>query len=281
MFSKVNAFNLLDENNFNNNKYIEKFIVETFGDSVDTDTVREKMVKYFPTIYDNQIYLYLIPKIKNYFVDDFNYFNIPFDVFYLDNDEKDKVMNYLKMMGIIGITSNVIIIQPKISLYVINVYVRRYQNDVKDNIKNKIVEVVSDYFIENERFDRVVKSDVIRTIKNLIPSVDSVNIEFICQKNENYHYEGIKKNEGGHNVLEDEVTITSQRKVYKKTQYNKNAYLGLDPVQGDIVVEKDELPVLRGGWNDRNGVYYNNVPTTNGLSSINIIWSGTNENNIG
>jgi len=40
------------------------------------------------------------------------------------------------------------------------------------------------------------------------------------------------------------------------------------------------LPILRGSWYDRNGVYYNDVPSTNGLNSINIIWTGTNENNI-
>ena len=47
-----------------------------------------------------------------------------------------------------------------------NIYIRRYQTDVKDNIKNQIIEIVSDYFVNNERFDRIVKSDIIKTIKN-------------------------------------------------------------------------------------------------------------------
>ena len=186
-------------------------------------------------------------------------------------------MNYLKSMGIISITSNVIIIQPKISLYTMNVYIRRYRKDVEDNIKNQVIDVVSDYFIDNERFDRIVKADVIRTIKNKIDAIDSVNIEFVCKKNEDYHREGMKSDGSTHNVLEDEITVVKDRKVYKKVQYNPNAVLGIDPVQGDIVVNQDELPVLRGGWYDRNGVYYNDVPTTNGLSSINIIWTGVNE----
>jgi len=273
MFSKVNAFNVLDENNFNNNKYIDSFITETFGNSIDVDTVKDKMLKYFPTIYDNQIYLYLIPKIKNYFVDNYNYFNIPFDVFYLDDNEKDKIMTYLKTMGIIIITSNIVIIQPKISLYTINIYVRKFQNDVKDNIKNKIIDVVSDYFISNERFDRIVKSDVIKTLKNEIPTIDSVNVEFVCKKNEDYHREGIKTDDSRYNVLEDDINIIKNKKVYKKTQYNPNVVLGIDNVQGDIIVDKEELPVLRGGWYDRNNVYYNDVPMINGLSSINIIWN--------
>jgi len=278
MFSKVNAFNLLDENNFSNNKYIERFITDTFGDDVDVDFISDKMVKYFPTIYDNQIYLYLIPKIKNYFVDDYNYFNIPFDVFYLDDNEKQKVMSYLKTMGIISITSNVIIIQPKISLYVINIYIRRYKTDIKDNIKNTVISIVSDYFIDNQRFDRIVKSDIIRTIKNNVPSIDSVNIEFVSKKNEDYHREGKKTLESNHNVLEDEINIIKSNKVYKKKQYDPSIIIGIDPVQGDIVVGKDELPVLRGGWVDRNEIYYNNIPVHNAMSSINIIWTGTNEN---
>jgi len=278
MFSKVNAFNLLDENNFSNNKYIESFIIDTFGDSVDIDEVSEKMVKYFPTIYDNQIYLYLIPKIKNYFVDEYNYFNIPFDVFYLDDNEKQKVMSYLKTMGIISITSNVIIIQPKISLYVINIYIRRHKTDVKDNIKNMVIDIVSDYFISNQRFDRIVKSDIIRTIKNRVSSIDSVNVEFVCKKNEDYHRDGKKSIGSNHNVLEDEINIIKNNKVFKKKQYDPSVIIGIDGVQGDIVVEKDELPVLRGGWIDRNEIYYNNIPVHNSMSSINIIWTGTNEN---
>jgi hypothetical protein len=281
MFSKVNAFNLLDENNFNNNTYIERFITETFGDTVDVDSTRDQMVKYFPTIYDNQIYLYLIPKIKNYFVDDYNYFNVPFDVFYLDDNEKEKVMSYLKTMGILSLTTNVVIIQPTISLYVINVYIRRYQTDVKDNIKNQVIEIISDYFVNNERFDRIVRSDIMKTIKNQVSSIDSVNVEFISKTNEDYHRDGMKSNNINHNVLEDEITIIKESKVYKKSPYNPDAVLGLDPVQGDIVVDNDGLPVLRGSWYDRNGVYYNDVPSTNGLNSINIIWTGTNENKIG
>jgi hypothetical protein len=277
MFSKVNAFNLLDENNINNNTYINKFIIDTFGSNIDVDYVRTNMSKYFPNIYDNQVYLYLIPKIKNYFVDDYNYFNIPFDVFYLDDDEKEKIMNYLKTMGILSITSNVTILQPKLSLYIINIYIRRFNDDSKDNIKNSVIDIVSNYFIENERFDRIVKSDIIKTIKNEISTIDSVNIEFISKKNEDYHREGLNEN---YSTLEDSVNMIKNGTTYTLTEYDENNMLGIDTVQGDIIVEKDELPILRGGWFDRNKVYFNDTPVSDKLSSINIIWSGTNENKI-
>jgi hypothetical protein len=57
-------------------------------------------------------------------------------------------------------------------------------------------------------------------------------------------------------------------------RYDPNKTLGLDPVQGDIIAEKNEFAVLRGGWYDRNGIYYNDVPILNGLSTINIVWTG-------
>jgi len=269
LFSKVNAFNMLDEHNFNNNKYIDKFINDTFGD-VDTDAVREKMIRYFPTIYDNQIYLYLIPKIKNYFINNYNYFNVPFDVFYLDDNEKSKVMTYLKSLGILSLTTNVVIIQPIISLYVINVYIRRYRSEIQDNIKNQVISLISDYFINNERFDRIVKSEIIKLIKNNILSIDSVNIEFISKKNEDYHRKGKKPVTENYSSVNENIN----------NEYDPDVVIGLDKVQGDIIVNKDELPVLRGGWYDRNGVYYNDSPVSNGLSSINIIWSGVNENQI-
>ncbi len=295
MYSKVNAFNMLDETDINNNKYIDSFVKETFGSNVNVNVIKDKMKKYFPTIYDNQIYIYLIPKVSNYFVGDYNYFNVPFDVFYLDDDEKEKALDYLKRMGIISITTNVVIIQPTISLYVANIYIRQYNKiDTQDNIRNKVINLVSDYFINNERFDRIVKSDIIKKIKNEIEAIDSINIEFVCKKNEDYHREGTKNQQGdyndftnpwdpkrqqpsNYNVLEDQISIIKDRKVYIKTQYNPDAILGIDGVQGDIVVEKDELPVLRGGWYDRNGVYYSEVPDPKGLSSINIIWTGTND----
>jgi len=274
IFSKVNAFNLLDENNFNNNKYIDKFINDTFGNTLNSEIIKDKMIKYFPTIYSNQIYLYLIPKIKNYLINDYNYFNIPFDVFYLDDNEKKKVLDYLKTLGTLSLTTNVIIIQPIISLYIINIYIRRYRTDIQDNIKNQIIDIISDYFINNERFDRIIKSDIIKEIKNNILSIDSVNIEFVSKKNEDYHRNGKLTN------IDNNINIIKNRKKYKKLPYDENTVLGIDPVQGDIIVNNDELPVLRGGWYDRNGVYYNDDPSTNGLSSINIIWSGINENKL-
>lgn len=274
MFSLINAYNVLDENNLNNNSYIEKFLDDAFkGLSYDKDKVVAKMKEYFPNIYDNVIYLYLIPNVKNYFVNDYNYFNIPFDAFYLDTEEKQKIIDYLRMLGNLSITTNVKIVDPIISRYVMNVYVRRFSTSYEDNIRNNIISTVSNYFVNNTRYDRIIKSDIIRSIKDNVDGVDSVNLDFISKKNEDYHadYINSKKNTNTYNTNDP---ILLEPTIVNPDRYDTNKTIGLDPVQGDIIVERNELAILRGGFYDRNGIYYNDIPISNGLSTINVIWTG-------
>jgi hypothetical protein len=272
LFSLINAYNTLDENNISSNQYIDQFITTTFGQNVlNREEIKKNMVSFFPNIYDNVIYLYLIPNVKNYFLSDYNYFNIPFDAFYLDDNEKKKVLDYLRMLGTLSITTNVKIINPIISRYVVNIYVRKFDTDFEDNIRNKIISIVSDYFINNDRFDRVVKADLITLLKDKIPSIDSLNLDFICKKNEDYH------RDQNITVQNSNVPNTNDNNLLPPTTTNPDRYdsmkiLGLDPIQGDIVVEKNELAVLRGGWYDRDGLWFNDIPILNGLSTINIIW---------
>ena len=50
---------------------------------------------------------------------------------------------------------------------------------------------------------------------------------------------------------------------------------GLDNILGDIIFEPNEIPVIRGGWFDRNGIYYSDDIDVSGLKSVNIIKKGT------
>jgi hypothetical protein len=62
---------------------------------------------------------------------------------------------------------------------------------------------------------------------------------------------------------------------YSNTQYDSKKMINIDPVLGDIIIEKNDLIVLRGGWPNRNGVYFNENPrSTDGFSTINIIPKG-------
>ena len=53
-----------------------------------------------------------------------------------------------------------------------------------------------------------------------------------------------------------------------------NLSLGIDPVLGDIFFDPNEIPIRRGGWYDRNGVYFSNSLDDSSLKSINIIKKG-------
>ena len=49
----------------------------------------------------------------------------------------------------------------------------------------------------------------------------------------------------------------------------------MDAVLGDIIIGQNELVILRGGWSNRNGIFFSEDPkTSTGFSTINIIWKG-------
>lgn len=218
LFSKINVYNTLDDNDYTN---------------------------------DNKIFLFLVPNIKNFFNSNVNYFNVPIDAFYLDEDEKDKTITYLRKMGNISPNSVLEIIQPKITKYILNIYIRKYDGYANDTIKEKIITKISTYLSDLDRDDRIPRSDIVRILENT-SGIDSVNVNFISKKNEDYH----------------------------KVKPDSDLIYGLDPVLGDIIVNKNELAVIRGGWSDRNLTYYNETLDGGGLGPINIIFVGKTEKNI-
>lgn len=292
MFSKVNAFNTLD---------MVQIDIDSDGN--------------LDNININEMYLYLIPRITDYFSSDVNYFNVPYSAFLLDQVEKDRIVTYLKKQGIISITSSIKIIDPIPKYYVVNLFIRRFDDIEEDNIREQIINILSDYFSTYNRYDRVIKADLITLLKQ-IDGIDSLNLEFIGKDNEDYHRDGalltstkktviestyatstnsvnissdtyrnaVTTSSDTSTVLANSITIdgkivpssvgSSTIVAYSQTnQYDATKMVGIDPILGDIVIGYNELVILRGGWMNRNGVYFSEDPkTTTGLSTINIIW---------
>ena len=134
--------------------------------------------------------------------------------------------------------------------------------------------------------NRLPKSDLVSEI-SLINDIHSVDIQFICKKNEDYHRQEIKKQENKKmGSLKFDVNIESNSNkdiaipnsniepVKVSSDYIPNATFGLDPVLGDIIFESKEMPIVRGGWYDRNGIYFSDEMESLGLKSINIIKKG-------
>jgi hypothetical protein len=335
MFSKINAFNKLDDDNFGITMDDIKNSISTIKNHINTSVnslaknipISNKQMQnslnellnllnqYETLLNDNEIYLYIIPDVSRQFTNSTNYFNVAYDAFYLSDEEKSRVLNYLKSQGIMSITTQVKVIQPEIIRYAVFIYVRRFEDALEDNINQQIMDQLSQYFVSNERYDRIIKSDIVKLLKG-IEGIDSVDIHFISKANEDYHKEInqgknifdativkaiIPSNSGTlkaitpvknkANTLELNTDLLTSTGIPIYTQpvvsaigttnitatpnfYDPNKLIGIDPVLGDIVLEKNQYALVRGGWWDRNGVYFSDDIGSNSLKSVNIVYNG-------
>jgi hypothetical protein len=266
MFSIVNAFNVDNTNNMMRYSQLVDNDLSKLKNMVSTQSQYQDILNQvnnlignyrnyqINTVKDNQIFLYLIPKIEPYLNNSTNYFNVHMDVFYLDDVEKAKIMNFLKIQGILFMSSDITIVQPNLSKYVSFIYIRRFEDVTEDNIRQDLLTNFSQFMMNNNRHDRVVKADLISKFKT-IAGIDSVDIVFVSENNEKYH----KTNSG---ITNSQFT------------YDPNLMIGIDPVMGDIIVNRDEMPLIRGGWKNRQDVFFYDTPFANGINSVNIIFEG-------
>lgn len=225
---------------------------------------------------NNSIYVVATPNINIFKNRNDNYFNIDKRAFELDSYEKSKVLKYLRSGGNILLTKNIIISSPKLSYYVINIFIITYSDSVDENVDSEIYNKLSEYFLNLNKLNRVPKSDIINILSD-INDINSVDISFMSKNNEDYHRNAIIYSENIKNIEADK----SDLKVTKPLlDYNVNESIGIDPLLGDIIFESSELPIIRGGFYDRNSVYYNDGIQGTGLKSVNIYRKGkVNRNN--
>jgi hypothetical protein len=232
------------------------------------------------------VYIVATPNIRLFKNQNADYFSVGTKAFELDKYEKSKIDKYLRTNGNIQITKKYRIDSPVLSYYIMNIFVIRYSDSSDDSVQSQIIDAVSEYFLNFSRIDRIPKSDLVKIISNL-NDVHSVDVQFIGKKNEDYHRSEIKRKQ---NLLSNQskfdtnisknavknrpIPSTSANPVKTEPDYKPNATIGLDPVLGDIIFEPKEIPIIRGGWYDRNGIYFSNTMTSTGLKSINIIKKG-------
>lgn len=219
---------------------------------------------------DAIVYLFLVPDFRNFLLTGSNnYFDLPESVFTLDDAQKSKVITYLNTQGVVAVGTGISIVDPVVSHYVINITVRIFTNYTQANIKQSIVDAISNYFIATARRDRIPVSDLIVVLEAL-PGIDSVSIQFISADNEAYHktYEDFKKS-----VLI--ANPTANPDLITLPGYDPTKVIGLDPQLGDIVIDKDKLAIIRGGFVDRHNVAYDFAPKDRGLGAVNVIFEAT------
>lgn len=183
---------------------------------------------------DNVVYLYLVPDITLNLESNEDYFNISTNEFILQPSMKAAILNLIEDSGSMIATTVVKITDPTINRIIGNVSITIFEGNDPTTIKNQIRKSVSDYMLNLKRRDRIPKSDIIAIVES-ITGVDSVNFFFISEKNEK-NFNTVRNLK---NVSEDE----------------KARQLGIDSF-GDIVISRNELVIMRGGFRDRYGTYY-------------------------
>lgn len=215
-------------------------------------------------IEDSIVNLFLVPNVSLYMGNGVSYFDLQLLAFYLEESERNKVLSYLRTQGNIPIGTGVRILEPTITKYIVNLYLRIFEDVREDNVRSEVYNKLSTYFIGMKRRGRVPKSDIIRIIEE-VDGVDSVEVEFVSEANEKYHLEFKVYKES---IMKANPTVNPDD--IKLDGYEEDEVIGLDAQLGDIVYKKDELPIIRGGWKTRDGLFFNETPVKNGLGSVNI-----------
>lgn len=219
------------------------------------------------------IFIVATPNIRLFKSQNADYFSIDIKAFELDNYEKSKIDKYLRTGGNIQLTRKYKVISPVLSYYTMNVFYMSYSDATDESVNAQVLDKISEYFLSLSRIDRIPKLDIIRELST-ITDIHSVDLQFISKKNEDYHNENmlIAQNKVNKYASSYNTDISTAALV---PGYNQNSVSGLDPVLGDIIFESNEIPVIRGGWYDRNGVYYSDGIDGNGLRSVNLIKKGS------
>jgi hypothetical protein len=183
--------------------------------------------------------LFLIPDIRKTFSLGQDYFNADLDRFIMSDYQKNELLKYIEKSGSKLISTDIKLIDPIPSRYVLNVTIIAFDDVDTEIIKRDIRNNIGTFFIENTRRNRIPKSDLIKIVEE-VNGVDSVSIKIVSEKNE------ISKIE------------------------NPNAQLiGLDEFN-DIICDIRELPLIRGGFSDRFGNIYSEGLSDEALGPINI-----------
>ena len=262
------SFVLANPNNYI--YYLSKYDFFSFIDAYNT-----KDDQYLDD--DNIVYLFLVPDIRKKLTTNTDYFTVPEDEFVLTEGEKEQVFDILNQSGRQVVTAEVRIKDVIVKRYALNIVLRYYDNVDKGEITNQIRKRLNDYFLNVNRRDRIPRSDLVAIIEG-VEGVDSVSVFYISEENENAIRNGFYfvPVYGTDPVTDLQVLIENKKIVLTE---GEDPQLGLDEF-GDIVIGPDELAIIRGGWEDRNGNFYESVPADNMLCSLNVFFKEAIQDNL-
>ena len=182
---------------------------------------------------DNVVYIFLVPDITLNISSNEDYFDIPVSNFLLTSSQKTKVINLIEDSGSMIATTVVRIVEPVIKRFVANSVITMFEGYDPGTIRQSIRKKISEYMLNLKRRDFIPKSDMIAIIES-VEGVDSVSFYFVGEANE-----------ANQTIL----------RAGNSTEAQLQQQVGLNEF-GDIVIGRNDLVVLRGGWTDRNGTNY-------------------------
>ena len=209
----------------------------------------------------------MIPDISRRISQNTDYFTTPLTNFYLDEAEKNALIDFIDMSGQQIISTELQVVDPYLTKYVLNIYLRVYDTVDQPTLKNEIINKITEYLLKVNRRDKIPKSDLIALIEG-IKGVDSVNLSFVSEINERAIIDGF--------YIQNVNTIDKVRGISVVTQNQINLTPGTDPNLGlddfgDIKIGLNEMPVIRGGFYDRFGNYYEDGINYNQYCSLNLV----------
>ena len=218
---------------------------------------------------DNVIYLFLLPDVTKKLTTDTNYFTIEEDEFILTSEEKESILVTLNESGRQMVTAEVNFVDPVIKKFSLTIVLRYFDKFNKQTIKTNIETKLGEYFLAVRRRDKIPRSDLVAIIEDL-EGVDSVNVFFTSQENEEAIKNGyFMKNIYGYDPIKKRREVIETKKIMISA--GQDPGLGIDEF-GDIVIGPNELPLIRGGWENRDGQYIEEYPTEGKSSSLNVIF---------
>lgn len=217
---------------------------------------------------DNVIYIFAVPDIKKKLAKNQDYFSIPQEEMFLDQGEYDAMHKVLEDSGQQMVTTEVVFVKPQIRYYSMDINIRYFEGYTKDEIYNSVRSKVSEYLLNITRRDKLPKSDIVYILEE-VEGIDAVNVRFISETEETARRLGYYESVNVTIAPQEPVTLETvgngkQKYVYFKRIEDVKVVPVTDTTQipydikgldqwGDIIMDKEEVAVFRGGWQDRDG----------------------------
>jgi hypothetical protein len=217
---------------------------------------------------DNVIYLFMLPDVLRKLTKNNDYFNLNLEEFFFSENEKNGILRVLEESGQQMLTTEVKIVEPKVQYFRMDIKVRYFEGFDKTNLSNVIRSKISNYLINITRRDRLPKSDIIALLEG-VDGIDSVNVRFVSETEESARRLGYYVSETitvtpSIPLLEDigngkqkyvffKRTVNSTNITFEKGAALPENVINLDSF-GDILLDKEEVALFRGGWMDRDGI---------------------------